>query len=474
MIKELDYQTKAVDELVEKCAKLLQSGGERRKLVFKAPTGAGKTVMASLLLERLAAELPQLGRGEPAFVWIAPNQLHEQSCLSMRKFFSETMRLAPKFFEELDRSSDAWLKPDEILFVNWQSINKDTNVATREDERGASLYDISRRTREEHGAPIIAIIDEEHLFAGGKAATQSNEVLSRLRPRVEIRISATPVTVPDELVNVPRSDVVAAQMIKEGITINPRLPNDEGYGAEITLLRAALKKREELKAAYAREGTDINPLLLIQFPNDTSEKLSQEEETLRESLEKYLEALPGITTGNGRLAVWLSGEARNLEGIDKTDSIVDALIFKQAIAMGWDCPRAAVLLIFRDMKSVTFTMQTVGRILRMPEQRHYAEAALNRGYVYTNLARDRIEIVRDDIDYFKEPPIKARRRDGIDNVRLTSESASRPSQVGHNRLGSDFYRMLLDVTGEELLRRPVQLEFDFSAFEEEEVENVAV
>ena len=39
MIKELDYQTKAVDELVEKCAKLLQSGGERRKLVFKAPTG---------------------------------------------------------------------------------------------------------------------------------------------------------------------------------------------------------------------------------------------------------------------------------------------------------------------------------------------------------------------------------------------------------------------------------------------------
>ena len=79
MIKELDYQTKAVDELVEKCAKQLQSGGERRKLVFKAPTGAGKTVMASLLLERLAAELPQRVLGEPAFGWIATNQLHEQS-----------------------------------------------------------------------------------------------------------------------------------------------------------------------------------------------------------------------------------------------------------------------------------------------------------------------------------------------------------------------------------------------------------
>ena len=79
MIKELDYQTRAVDELVEQCAKLLQSGGERKKLVFKAPTGAGKTVMASLLLERLAAELPQRGLGVSAFVWIAPNQLHKQS-----------------------------------------------------------------------------------------------------------------------------------------------------------------------------------------------------------------------------------------------------------------------------------------------------------------------------------------------------------------------------------------------------------
>ena len=133
-----------------------------------------------------------------------------------------------------------------------------------------------------------------------------------------------------------------------------------------------------------------------------------------------------------------------------------------------------MLLIFRDMKSVTFTMQTVGRILRMPEQRHYAEAALNRGYVYTNLARDRIEIVRDDMDYFREAPIKARRRDGLDNVRLTSESASRPSQVGHNRLGSDFYQTLAEVVDEKLLHRPVQLELDFSAFEEEEVENVAV
>src|SRR5690606_20457800 len=71
------------------------------------------------------------------------------------------------------------------------------------------------------------------------------------------------------------------------------------------------------------------------------------------------------------------------------------LIFKQAIALGWDCPRAQILLMFREIKSVTFEIQTVGRILRTPEARHYENIALDRAYVYTNL--DKIAI-RDDKD----------------------------------------------------------------------------
>ena len=51
----------------------------------------------------------------------------------------------------------------------------------------------------------------------------------------------------------------------------------------------------------------------------------------------------------------------------------------------WDCPRASVLLIFRELQSMTFTTQTVGRILRMPEQHFYKNDILNYGYVYTCL-----------------------------------------------------------------------------------------
>ena len=50
----------------------------------------------------------------------------------------------------------------------------------------------------------------------------------------------------------------------------------------------------------------------------------------------------------------------------QNDSPIEVLIFKQAIATGWDCPRASILVMLRDIKSVTFEIQTVGRILRMP------------------------------------------------------------------------------------------------------------
>ena len=42
-MKDLKFQQKAVRELVEKTIDLLRLSGNRRTLIFKAPTGAGKT-----------------------------------------------------------------------------------------------------------------------------------------------------------------------------------------------------------------------------------------------------------------------------------------------------------------------------------------------------------------------------------------------------------------------------------------------
>ena len=195
-MKQLHYQQKAVDELVDKTIDLLSLQGNRHTLVFKAPTGSGKTVMASEMLCRLTEELkerPDAPVTEVAFIWIAPNKLHEQSYFKMKNYFTESCALRPVIYDELDHSADGYIRPGEILFVNWESINKDNNLLVRETENSASLYDITRRTQDDNGIPIVLVIDEEHMF-GGRNARKSEKVLATIQPKVEIRISATPQT----------------------------------------------------------------------------------------------------------------------------------------------------------------------------------------------------------------------------------------------------------------------------------------
>ncbi len=113
--------------------------------------------------------------------------------------------------------------------------------------------------------------------------------------------------------------------------------------------------------------------------------------------------------------------------------MTEVLLFKQAIALGWDCPRASVLLIFRELQSMTFTTQTVGRILRMPEQRFYRDDRLNYGYVYTNLSADIVSIVGDDMNYLST--VYANRKRDLNNITLNSYYIDKNGPQ-RNRLGS--------------------------------------
>lgn len=221
-MKQIQYQQRAVKELVDKTIDLLTYSGKRHVLVFKAPTGAGKTVMASEMLLRLNAELrgrTDVPYKEVAYIWIAPNKLHEQSYFKMRSFFTEGQELHPVIYDDLDHSAEGYIHPGEILFVNWESITKDNAVMIRDTEQSASLYDLTRRTQEEQNIPIVVIIDEEHMFAS-KLANKTEKVLKTINPKVEIRISATPETRRHEAYEeVPREVVVREGMIKQGVVI---------------------------------------------------------------------------------------------------------------------------------------------------------------------------------------------------------------------------------------------------------------
>lgn len=447
-MKTLKYQQDAISELTDKTVKLLNLGGSRRKVVFEAPTGAGKTVMACQTLANLVDELRTRGDSrfkECAFIWFAPRKLHLQSYMSIKGAFGETRKLIPVMFDELDQSEG--IKPGEILFVNWESVNKEKNIMVRDSESSASLYEITRRTQEELGVPIIAVIDEEHMF-WSNTSDKTNGVLERIKPAVELRISATPKTShPDERTKVYRQDVINAEMIKKEVVLNPEIDvhgSEDEIAMNERLIKAALEKRNQIAEAYQSLGININPLLLIQLPNDKKESMTTEDEKVAEQVKTYLRYMCGITEENGKLAVWLSNEKSNLAGLENSTNLAQVLLFKEAIALGWDCPRAAVLLIFRKLSSDQFTIQTVGRILRMPEQRHYLNELLNVGYVYTDIAKDKIDIVTADTDYILSDTLIAHRRANLCNVSLKAVYAERPN-IERNYLGPDFRKVLYDT-----------------------------
>ena len=152
------YQQNAIDELLEKAKRLLGYSGSK-KLVFKSPTGSGKTIMMAEFLKQLVDDNEV--RQSLSFIWTAPRQLHIQSREKLEKYFEESRALKCSYFEDLD---DRKIGENEILFFNWESINKADNVYIRDNEQDFNLSKVIERTKEE-GREIVLIIDEAHHHA---------------------------------------------------------------------------------------------------------------------------------------------------------------------------------------------------------------------------------------------------------------------------------------------------------------------
>jgi type III restriction enzyme len=460
MFKLAPYQDDAVNSLVDAFRELLRTPHESTQVVFKSPTGSGKTIMAAELLKRLAFEtLPQ----DYVYIWASMYKLHDQSRKKLQDYLSDS-RYALIGIEEM--TADA-LESNTILFTNWESViktNRDTgewsNRAVKKGEDSRNIVDVLEATRKE-GREVILIVDEAHqTYLGPKSQILVSTVI---RPKLTLEVSATPLLSPSgedvsdnkaRIVKVPFQEVVNSGLIKQETRINYEIDSHlDEHSSDEAVVEAALERRLFLEKAYAEEGSDIKPLVLIQLPTEDSEKTSVLDTTVRTRVEDFLES-KGIKYGNGRLAIWLSEETRNKERIDEYNSPVEVLIFKRAIATGWDCPRAQVLVMLQDMKSVTFKIQTVGRILRMPEAHHYTNPALNAAYVYTNLGS--ITVDQNDNDaptffHYKQAKIKS----FVKNVEL-------PSVYTHR---TDFH----DLTAE---FRPILFKYLDAFFKTDSSDNV--
>ena len=344
--------------------------------VFQAPTGSGKTVIVAELLK----ELVKTRKERLAIIWIAPRKLHNQSKNKLETYYDDRI-LECSNFEDLN---DNKIQENEILFFNWESINKKNNTYIMDNEEGKNLSNIVSNTHDD-GIKIILIIDESHHSAHSENA---QELIDNIKPDITLEVSATPNLSGVEQYTVRLKDVQDAEMIKREVIINPKFMDIKvgSKSADEIVIEQAIKQRQLLKNEFEKEKSNVNPLVLIQLP-DKKALLDDKKQTTVKILEKL-----GITEINNKLAIWLSEDKSDtLIDIENIDNSVEVLIFKQAISLGWDCPRASILVLFRETKSQKFSIQTIGRIMRMPELKYYSMPELNNAYVFTNL--DNIEIV---------------------------------------------------------------------------------
>ena len=354
-IELLEFQERAIEGLFDAC------DAKPSNIVFSSCTGSGKTIM----LTRFISDFLHINKHFVA-VWLTPGRgnLEEQSMSKMNKYVHNAQT------GTLSDVLTSGFAEGATYFINWETITRRGNVAIRDGEKKNLL----ERIDEAHGAGLkfIVIIDESH----NNDTRKAQAILDALSAEKTIRASATPQR--DDaatLVKVSEFDVIEQGLIKKSIIVNPDFKSEQELDDEVEfLLNSALEKRDELIHAFAEKNEQVNPLVLVQ--------LESADDVLKNRVIQCLEEYE-ITFDNGNLAVWLADDNENTEGLEVNDARQSVLIFKQAIATGWDCPRAHILVKLRSNMDETFQIQTIGRIRRMPNAHHYCDEVLDNCYIFT-------------------------------------------------------------------------------------------
>ena len=401
----MDFQLQAIEKISNAITKLTKKDSSLDRLViFKAPTGSGKTLMAAFALAE-AFQKPD----DRKFVvlWLSPSEgkLHIQTAKALSWLLEDSSMVVHLLDtrDDVVRYKDP--EPGTIFVANWDKLRAEkdgefTNVMVREGESANFFTLLANATSK--GLDIITVIDESHRNLGAEKTDRLISAIREMRPFIQLEVSATPTRKPDpdlladgvhHWIRVTFDEVENAGLVRKSVLLNDRFSEVQSRHQEdslaVQVLWAAWEKVIDLEESYSLDGSPVRPLLLIQYPD------GEKAHARAEVVEKFLSDR-GLVK-NESYAVWLSKEhSPDLEKIASNLSPYRALIFKQAIATGWDCPRAQVLVQFRDPKSPIFQIQTLGRILRSPEHRHYSNDSLNLAYVYSDLEGVNVRVETDE------------------------------------------------------------------------------
>ncbi len=225
----------------------------------------------------------------------------------------------------------------------------------------------------------FVVVDEAH----NNRTELAFDMLARFRPSGVMELTATPDlerTPSNVLHSVSAAELKAEEMIKLPVVLETE-PNWQQCLADAIGRRDALHKladdERRAGAAYLR------PLVLIQ-----SEPRRAGIDTLDfERVRNELITNHGIPASEIIVA---TGEEKGLEQIDAdyklgiadTACPVKFVITQRALAEGWDCPFAYILVSMASLHSATAVEQLLGRVLRQPGAKHAQARALNQSYAF--------------------------------------------------------------------------------------------
>ena len=397
-----EFQSEAVESLYQQVvdARKRATKGRLEAITLSAPTGSGKTVILTRLIELILEgdeeHHPDAGA---AFLWVTDQpELNIQTRDKMR---ATSHVLSPATTVEISADFDQETFPaGRVYFLNTQKLSTGSTWVKTGDKRTFTLWDTIRNTINAKPGQFFVIIDEAH--RGTKLdknkAQEANSIMQRFllgsdemppTPLI-IGISATLDRFTELLhaaakakksrthqpVDVDPVDVIASGLLKAKVVLHHP---EKTLAAEYPLLRDAVRNWRDMEqrwAAYCaaqHEGQTIRPILLIQVEDGSKSRVSatdidqvvaavrDEAGGLDESVFAHaFQEGTTLTLADGTLIRYLAPSA-----ID-ADPTVNVVLFKASLNTGWDCPRAEVMMSFRRAKDATFIAQLVGRMVRTP------------------------------------------------------------------------------------------------------------
>lgn len=337
-------------------------------VLLEAPTGAGKTLMAGLIAERFSR--PD-HRHNPNIVWFwfTPFAgLVEQAKSALKQDFNG-LKVRDLACERVAYSASS----GDVFVTTWASVaarNADTRKLRTNGDLSLALDEFIPELRTA-GFRIGVVVDEAH-HSFTKATETVNFYRDVMRPEFTLLITATPGDADVEKfkkaaglavihrIQVSRQQAVESGLIKEAVkSIAYLVPEDQSKLVDLaaTALEDGWRTHQAIKAQLAAAGIRVTPLMLVQVGNT-----GKAGET---AIEEAKQRLLNLGVPEDAIA-WYTADDPNddLLAVARNES-KEVLIFKVAVALGFDAPRAFTLVSLRGAKSTDFGIQVVGRILRV-------------------------------------------------------------------------------------------------------------